>query len=158
MLKTHTCGELTLQQVGQRVTLAGWLNRRRDHGGLIFIDLRDRFGLTQVAIDSETAIAAHAVASQTRTEFVLQISGVVQPRPAGQENANLSTGAVEVIADDVVILNPAKTPPFLISSSGDDVDEMVRLKYRYLDLRRPRMAQNLTLRHNIVRFIREYPF
>ena len=156
MLKTHTCGELTLQQVGQRVTLAGWLNRRRDHGGLIFIDLRDRFGLTQVAIDSETAIAAHAVASQARSEFVLQISGVVQPRPAGQENANLSTGAVEVVADDVVILNPAKTPPFLINSSGDDVDEMVRLKYRYLDLRRPRMAQNLTLRHNIVRFIREF--
>jgi aspartyl-tRNA synthetase len=89
MLKTHTCGELTLQQRGQRVTLAGWLNRRRDHGGLIFLDVRDRFGVTQVTVDSATVPDAHAVASQARGEFVLQISGVVQPRPEGQENPNL---------------------------------------------------------------------
>jgi aspartyl-tRNA synthetase len=157
MLKTHTCSELTLQQRGQRVTLAGWLNRRRDHGGLIFLDLRDRFGVTQVTVDSATAPDAHAVASQTRSEFVLQVSGVVQPRPAGQENLNLTTGEIEVVADQVTILNQAKTPPFYISdSNADDVDEMLRLKYRYLDLRRPRIAQNLILRHNIVRFIREF--
>ena len=156
MLKTHTCGELTAAHVGQRVTLAGWVNRRRDHGGLIFIDLRDRFGLTQVTIDSETQAAAHEVASQARSEFVLQISGIVQKRPAGGENPNLATGQIELIADAVTILNPAKTPPLYVSSEGEEQDEALRLKYRYLDIRRPKMVQNLTLRHNIVRFIREY--
>jgi aspartyl-tRNA synthetase len=155
MLKSHTCGELTLQHVGERVTLAGWLNRRRDHGGLIFLDLRDRFGLTQVTVDSATAPAVHEVAAQARSEYVLQVSGVVRPRPAGQENPNLSTGAVEVVADVVTILNPARTPPFTVAEA-DDVDEMLRLKYRYLDLRRPKMAQNLRLRHDIVRYIRAY--
>lgn len=156
MLKTHTCGELTVDQIGERVTLAGWVNRRRDHGGLIFIDLRDRFGLTQVTIDSEAAPDAHAIANQARNEYVLQASGVVRARPEGFENPNLTTGAIEVICDDVTILNPAKTPPFYVSGNADDVDEALRLKYRYLDLRRPRMANNLVLRHRIVRFIREY--
>ena len=156
MLKTHTCGELTLDQVGERVTLAGWVNRRRDHGGLIFIDLRDRFGLTQVTMDSETAPEAHAIADQARNEYVLQISGVVRARPEGFENPNLATGAIEVITDEVTILSSAKTPPFYISGNADDVDEALRLKYRYLDLRRPRMMNNLVLRHQIVRFIREY--
>ena len=156
MLKSHTCGELRESHIGQRVTLAGWVNRRRDHGGLIFIDLRDRFGLTQVTIDSERAAAAHAVANQVRNEYVLQVSGPVRARPAGFENPNLETGAVEVIADEVTILNPAKTPPFYISGNADEVDEALRLKYRYLDLRRPRMVGNLALRHRIVRFIREY--
>jgi aspartyl-tRNA synthetase len=157
MLKTHTCGELTRDHVGQRVVLAGWLNRRRDHGGLIFLDLRDRFGITQVTIDSATNPAAHAIAAGARSEFVLQIQGVVQLRPAGQENPALTTGEIEVIADGVTILNPAKVPPFVVSdSTADDVDEMLRLKYRYLDLRRPKMAQNLQLRHNMVRHIREY--
>jgi aspartyl-tRNA synthetase len=156
MLKTHTCGELTSAQIGQRVTLAGWLNRRRDHGGLIFLDLRDRFGVTQVTVGSDVNRAAHEAAEQARSEYVMQITGTVQARPAGQENANLATGDVEVIATDVVILNPSKNPPFYITDAADDVDEALRLKYRYLDLRRPRMLQNLTLRHNIVRFIREY--
>jgi aspartyl-tRNA synthetase len=156
MLKTETCGELTVEHIGQRVTLAGWVNRRRDHGGLIFIDLRDRFGVTQVTIDSETAAAAHAIANQARNEFVLQIEGVVQARPAGQENPNLPTGAIEVVADRVAILNSAKTPPFLISGSVEEADEALRLKFRYLDLRRPRMQANLMLRHRIVRFIREF--
>lgn len=156
MLKTHTCGELSVEHVNERVTLAGWVNRRRDHGGLIFIDLRDRFGLTQVTIDSVVAPAAHAAAADLRNEYVTQISGVVQRRPPGGENPNLSTGMIEVHANEVTVLNPAKNPPFYISSSSDDVDEMLRLKYRYLDLRRPRMIQNLTLRHNIVRFIREF--
>ncbi|MFN8441348.1 MAG: aspartate--tRNA ligase [Caldilineaceae bacterium] len=156
MLKTHTCGELGVEQVGQRATLAGWVNRRRDHGGLIFIDLRDRFGLTQVAVDSETQAAAHAIASQARNEYVLQISGIVQRRPTGGENPNLVTGQIELIADSVTILNPAKTPPLYVSNENDEMDEALRLKYRYLDLRRPKMAQNLTLRHNMVRYIREY--
>ncbi|HXF64725.1 MAG TPA: aspartate--tRNA ligase, partial [Caldilineaceae bacterium] len=122
----------------------------------IFIDLRDRFGLTQVTIDSESAPAAHEVAAQARSEYVLQVQGVVRPRPAGFENPNLATGAIEVIAEQVTILNPAKTPPFYVSGNADDVDEALRLKYRYLDLRRPRMVYNLTLRHRIVRFIREF--
>ncbi|HMN31308.1 MAG TPA: OB-fold nucleic acid binding domain-containing protein, partial [Caldilineaceae bacterium] len=117
MLKTHTCGELTLHHVGQRVTLAGWLNRRRDHGGVIFLDLRDRFGLTQVTVDSATTPQAHEVAAGARSEYVLQVSGVVQPRPAGQENSQLATGAIEVVADQVTILNPARTPPFTVAEA-----------------------------------------
>lgn len=156
MLKSHTCGELNQTHIGQQVTLAGWLSRRRDHGGLIFLDLRDRFGLTQVTVGSDVNATAHEAAESARNEFVLQIKGTVQARPAGQENLNLSTGAIEVIAEDVVVLNPAKNPPFYITDAADDVDEALRLKYRYLDLRRPRMAQNLLLRHNIVRYIREY--
>jgi aspartyl-tRNA synthetase len=159
MLKSHTCGELTLSNIGQRVTLAGWVNRRRDHGGLIFIDLRDRFGVTQVTINTDQE-AAHDVATQARSEFVIQVEGTVAARPEGLRNPNLSTGDVEVIADAVTILNPSKTPPFYISTGatpgGDEVDEMLRLKYRYLDIRRGRMTQNLVLRHRIVRFIREY--
>ena len=159
MLKSHTCGELTLASVGQRVTLAGWVNRRRDHGGLIFIDLRDRFGVTQVTINTDQ-VAAHDTATQARSEFVIQVEGTVAARPEGLRNPNLATGDVEVIADGVTILNPAKNPPFNIAAgsnpAGDEVDEMLRLKYRYLDIRRARMTQNLVLRHRIVRFIREY--
>ncbi|MEZ4735722.1 MAG: aspartate--tRNA ligase [Caldilineaceae bacterium] len=156
MLKTHTCGELNRSDVGQKVTLAGWINRRRDHGGLIFLDLRDRFGITQVTVDSEASAAAHDFAEQARNEFVVQVKGTVQPRPPGQENPNLSTGAIEVVADEVMILNPAKNPPFYIADAAEEVDEALRLKYRDLDLRRPRMVQNLVLRHTIVRFIREF--
>ena len=155
MLKTHTCGELTVENIGQQVTLAGWVNRRRDHGGLIFIDLRDRSGLTQVTINEDN-ITAHEVANQVRNEFVLQVKGTVQARPAGFENPNLATGAIEVIVEEITILNPSKTPPFYLSGNADEVDEALRLKYRYLDLRRPRMYNNLALRHQIVRFIREY--
>lgn len=156
MLKTHTCGALNRTHVGQHVTLAGWINRRRDHGGLIFLDLRDRFGITQVTVDSVANAAAHEFAEQARSEYVIQVQGVVQARPTGQENANLSTGEIEVIADAVTILNPSKNPPFYIADSAEEVDEALRLKYRYLDLRRPRMVHNLTLRHRIVRFIREF--
>lgn len=154
MLKSHTCGELNAANEGEVVTLAGWVNRRRDHGGLIFIDLRDRFGLTQVTVDADAP--AYAIAEQARNEYVIQVKGKVARRPAGGENPNLATGEIEVHAEEVVILNAAKNPPFYISGSADEVDESLRLKYRYLDLRRPRMAQNLTLRHEIVRFIREY--
>ena len=156
MLKTHTCGELRAEHIGQEVTLAGWLNRRRDHGGLIFIDLRDRFGITQVTVNSDEAPEAHQVASQARSEYVLQVRGVVRRRPEGFENPQLATGAIEVIAQEVTILNPAKTPPFLIGGEAVNVDESLRLKYRYLDLRRPHMTRNMVLRHEIVRLIREY--
>ncbi len=157
MLKTHNCGELTAEQVGEQVTLAGWVNRRRDHGGLIFIDLRDRWGVTQVTIDSETSPEAHAIANQVRSEYVIRVHGAVRPRPEGFENPNLATGAIEVIVDEVEILNPAKTPPFYLDGrDADSVDEALRLKYRYLDLRRSRMMNNLILRHTMVRAIREF--
>ena len=156
MLKSHTCGELGLKDVGQRVTLAGWVNRRRDHGGLIFLDLRDRFGITQVTVDSETAPEPHGVAAQARGEYVVQVQGAVRQRPQGFANPNLATGDVEVVADQVNILAPSKTPPFYVSGNADEVDEALRLKYRYLDLRRPRMVNNLVLRHRIVRYIREF--
>ena len=157
MLKSHSCGILRAEDAGKTVTLAGWINRRRDHGGLIFLDVRDRFGITQVTINSENQPDAHAVAATVRSEYVVQIHGTVQKRPAGFENTDLATGGIEVIADQVVILSEARTPPFVISGGqGEEVDEAVRLKYRYLDLRRPKLAQNIILRHNVVRFIRNY--
>ena len=156
MLKTHTCGELGIEQVGESVTLAGWVNRVRDHGGVVFVDLRDRFGITQITIGSEASTAVREAAGQLRNEFVVQVKGVVQNRPDGFENPNLSTGAIEVAADDIVVLSPSKTPPFYISDNAGDVEEALRLKYRYLDLRRPSMTANLVLRHKIVRFIREF--
>ena len=154
MLKTHTCGELRAEHAGQTVTLAGWVHRRRDHGGLIFIDLRDRFGLTQVAADPKNA-EAHAAMSDLRGEYVVQITGKVRGRPAGNENPNLPTGAVEVEALEVKLLNAAKPTPFYINEESV-VDETLRLKYRYLDLRRERMRNNLVLRHNVTTFIRNY--
>jgi aspartyl-tRNA synthetase len=155
MLKTHNCGELRPEHVGQTVTLAGWVHRRRDHGGLIFIDLRDRFGITQVVCDSELNPAAHDAASEVRSEYVLQIEGSVRGRPEGLQNPQLPTGAIEVSIDRVRILNPARTPPFYINEDSE-VSEVLRLKYRYLDLRRANLQRNLLLRHKIVRFIREF--
>ena len=140
MLKTHSCGQLRLEDVGQTVTLAGWVNRRRDMGGVIFIDLRDRLGKCQVVIDAGRTADGFKLAEQVRGEYVLQIKGTVSPRPAGQENLNLPTGDTEVLAEEVVILNPAKTPPFLIDRD-ENVDESLRLKYRYLDLRRERLQR-----------------
>jgi len=156
MLKTNTCGELRLKHVGQKVVLAGWVHRQRDHGGLIFLDLRDREGITQVVCDSERAPQAHQVAAQARSEYVVQVIGTVRARPEGLRNPNLATGDVEVLAEQVVILNPSKTPPFYIADGGDEVSEPLRLKYRYLDLRRPAMQRNILLRHRIVKFIRDY--
>ncbi len=155
MYKTNTCGELTAKDVGKQVTLAGWVHRRRDHGGLIFIDLRDRFGLTQVVFNPQTAPAAHRVGSDTRNEYVVQVKGQVEKRPAGQENHNLATGEIEVYVADAQILNTAKVPPFVISKN-EDVDETLRLTYRYLDLRRERMQKNLMLRHRVIKFMRDY--
>ena len=155
MYKSHTCGELRLEHVGQNVTLAGWVHRRRDHGGVTFLDLRDRFGLVQVVASPESSPEAHASAQPLRMEWVVQVQGVVRPRPAGAENPNLPTGQVEVEARSLTILNPAKTPPFLINKD-EEADENTRLRYRYLDLRREHMRRNLELRHRMVKFIRDY--
>ena len=155
MYKTHTCGELRGNHAGQTVTLAGWVHRRRDHGGVIFIDLRDRFGLTQVVINPTLPKETLDLVSNVRSEWVLQIIGKVQKRPAGMENPRMATGEVEVIATEVVVLNQAKALPFMISSD-EEVEENTRLKYRYLDLRRERMRRNLELRHEVVLFMRKY--
>ena len=157
MFKTHTCGELRHTHAGQTVQLAGWVHRRRDHGGVIFIDLRDRFGLTQVVINPTHTSADDFKRSEgIRNEFVLQIEGTVALRPEGMSNAKMASGMIEVMANKVSILNPAKTPPFMIDDDGENVDEAMRLKYRYLDLRRERMSRNLTIRHRLVKFMRDY--
>ncbi|HCI80020.1 MAG TPA: aspartate--tRNA ligase [Ktedonobacter sp.] len=154
--RTNTCGELNSSNVGQHVTLAGWVNRRRDHGGLIFLDIRDRYGMTQVICDPERSAEAHRIASEVRSEYVIQVSGTVVHRLPGTENSQLSTGDIEVAADSITILNSSRTTPFPINSDATDVDESLRLKYRYLDLRRPRMRDNIILRHRVVKVIRDY--
>jgi aspartyl-tRNA synthetase len=155
MLKTHNCGELRVEHDGQPVTLAGWVNRRRDQGGLIFIDLRDRWGITQVVVDKESMPEAHAVASDARSEYVLQVQGVVRIRPDGTINTDLETGEVEVVGHTLALLNPSKNPPFYINKE-EKIDEARRMEYRYLDLRRPAMQQNLIVRHRVIKFIRDY--
>jgi aspartyl-tRNA synthetase len=155
MLKTHSCGELRLNHVGKRVTLAGWVNRRRDMGGVIFIDLRDWDGKTQVVVNAGRTPTGFDVAEQVRGEYVLQVSGEVGRRPEGQENPDMSTGEIELLADTVLILNTSKTPPFLIDRN-QSVDESLRLKYRYLDLRRERLQRNLMVRHGAIKFIRDF--
>ncbi len=153
--RTHTCGELTTADVEKQVTLAGWVNRRRDHGGLIFLDVRDRYGITQVVCDPERSPEAHRVAADLRSEYVIQIRGTVVHRLPGTENPQLRTGTVEITAEQITILNPSRTTPFPIS---DDVqaDESLRLKYRYLDLRRPKMRDTILLRHRIIKAMRDY--
>ncbi|MDE3088670.1 MAG: aspartate--tRNA ligase [Chloroflexota bacterium] len=155
MLKTHTCGELRKEHIGQTVTLAGWAHRRRDHGGLIFIDLRDRFGLTQIVFNPAASADAHALATNVRAEFVLRVTGQVEARPAGQENPALATGDIEVLVKSAELLNESKPPPFLINVE-ENVDEALRLKYRFLDLRHERLQRNLMLRHRAIKFIRDY--
>lgn len=155
MLKTHTCGELRARNVGEEITLAGWVHRRRDHGGLTFIDLRDRFGVVQVVTDPVNAPEAHEILIPVRTEWVIQIQGVVRLRPEGMDNPEMGTGEIEVAAKSVKVLNPAKTPPIYINKEGEE-DEQTRLKYRYLDLRRDRMRKNLTLRHDMIKYIRDF--
>jgi aspartyl-tRNA synthetase len=155
MQKTHTCGELRAEHAGQQVVLAGWVHRRRDHGGLTFLDLRDRFGLVQVVSDPEKAAPAHQALEPVRNEWVLQITGTVRKRPEGMANPDMATGEIEVAVTELKVLNPAKTPPFSINKE-EEVEENARLKYRYLDLRRERMQANLILRHKVIKFIRDY--
>ena len=155
MLRTHSCGELRKEHVGREVTLAGWVNRRRDHGGLIFIDLRDREGEVQTVFNPEVSPSSLKIAEEMRSECVVTITGEVAVRPAGTENPKLPTGDIEIIARETKILNASRTPPFYINEEVE-VDENLRLKYRYLDLRRPRMKKNLLLRHQIIKFIRDF--
>jgi aspartyl-tRNA synthetase len=155
MLKSHNCGELRKEHAGKKVTLAGWVDRRRDHGELIFIDLRDRSGIAQVVFNPQVSKKCHQIAEQVRSEFVLQISGEVSLRPKGTENPKLPSGDIEVIASEVEILNTSKTPPFYINEETE-VDESVRLKYRYLDLRRTRMLNNMILRDKVITFFRQF--
>lgn len=155
MLKTHNNGELNKEMAGKEVTLCGWVNSWRDHGGVIFIDLRDRSGIVQIVFDPEESGEAHALGEHLRSEFVIKATGVVRNRPAEMVNANLATGEIEVLVQKLEILNKAKTPPFEIDSDKD-VKEELRLEYRYLDLRRPRMQKNLKLRHDTVKIIRDY--
>lgn len=154
MLRTHTCGELRGEHKDQEVTLSGWVHRRRDHGGLIFIDLRDRYGFTQVVFDPEQG-DIFTEAERVRPEWVLQITGKVRSRLEGAERDDNPTGEVEVLVSDVKVLNEAKTPPFEIDQDKE-VGEDIRLEYRFLDLRRERMQKNLKLRHEVVQIVREY--
>jgi aspartyl-tRNA synthetase len=155
MAKTITCGQLRATDVGRTVTLLGWVHRRRDHGGLIFIDLRDRWGLTQVVFNPAVSATAHQAAEALRHEFVIQVQGRVNRRPAGMANPDLPTGDIEVLAEALEVLNPAKTTPFYINEDSP-VDEFLRLKYRYLYLRRERLRENILLRHRVVKFIRDF--
>jgi aspartyl-tRNA synthetase len=155
LLKSHNCGELRKNHAGQKVTLAGWVHRRRDHGGKVFIDLRDREGIVQVVFNPQVSQEAYQVAGSLRGEYVIQIAGEVVPRPEGTENRKLASGDIEVVAKEVIILNTSKTPPFYISED-EEVEESLCLKNRYLYLRRPRMKDNLLLRHKMIKFIRDF--
>jgi aspartyl-tRNA synthetase len=152
--RSHYCGDLSLANVGETVTLMGWVHRRRDFGPLIFIDLRDREGIVQVVLDEEKNAAAHARAGELRGEYVIAVSGTVVSRLKETINANLKTGQIEVVAGELYILNTAKTPPFEID--GAKANEEVRLRYRYIDLRRPKMQQNIRLRHRAALTVRRY--
>ena len=153
--RTHMCGELRVEQDGQPVVLMGWVNRRRDHGNLIFLDVRDRSGITQVVLDKEVSGESHAKAEAARSEYVVAVKGKVRRRGAGLENPNMPTGAIEVVASELLLLNEAKTPPF--SPAEDAIaNEEVRLKYRYLDLRRTEMQHNFALRSRVAMAIRNY--
>lgn len=144
--RTHTCGELRATHVGERVTLSGWVHRRRDHGNLAFFDLRDRHGITQVVTNAEDAADAHAAAEPVRNEWVVQVEGIVRERPERTANAELDTGEIEIAVDRFSVLNPSKVPPFYINEEQAGLDESLRLKHRYLDLRRPPLQERILLR------------
>lgn len=153
--RSHHCGELTKEQAGAQVVLCGWVSKRRDHGGLIFIDLRDRSGIVQVVADPDTAGSSFKIAEDIRNEYVIKVNGTVRLRDEATINENIATGAIEVVAAEIEVLNTAKTPPFYIQD-GIDTDENLRLKYRYLDLRRPEMQKNIILRHKVTKLMRDF--
>jgi aspartyl-tRNA synthetase len=156
--RTHTCGELRESHVGQQVVLMGWVAKKRDFGVFTFIDLRDREGVTQIVLSSETAPDAHSKAKNLRGEFVIAVKGEVVSRAEGTHNAKLATGDIEIKANELLILNDAKVPPFQLEVAGSEnlASEDTRLKYRYLDLRRPQLQNNIRMRAKAVRAIREY--
>jgi aspartyl-tRNA synthetase len=153
MMRTHYCGQLNREHIGQTVILCGWAHRRRDHGGVIFIDLRDREGMAQIVIDPDTK-EAFAIAESVRNEFVLKIVCKVRARPEGTVNPNIPTGEVEMLASEIEILNPSLTPPFMLDD--ENLTETVRLEHRYIDLRRPAMQKNLMLRYKVAKNLRDY--
>ncbi len=153
MMRTHYCGHVSRELIGQTVTLCGWAHRRRDHGGVIFIDLRDREGMAQIVIDPDTK-EAFAIAESVRNEFVLKVVCKVRARPEGTVNPNIPTGEVEMLASEIEILNPSLTPPFMLDD--DNLSELVRLEHRYIDLRRPAMQENMKLRYRVSKVIRDY--
>ena len=153
--RTHYCGDLSSADIGNEVCLMGWVQRRRDHGGLIFIDLRDREGITQLALDPDRDPEAHEKADKVRNEFVVAVKGKVSPRPEGTVNPKMKTGEVEVEVSELRILNVSKTPPFMLDDYVD-VAENIRLKHRYLDLRRPALQKNMILRHKVTKTVRNY--
>jgi aspartyl-tRNA synthetase len=153
--KTHSCGDLSKKDIGRVVTLMGWVHTRRDHGGLIFIDLRDRGGITQIVFNPEVAAEAHRIAGESRSEYVISVTGKVSGRPENTANPNLPTGEIEVMATDAMVLSESKTPPFMIEDDSA-VAENLRLKYRYLDLRRPGIQKVLITRHRITQTVRRF--
>ena len=155
MLRSINCGDLKREHIGKEVILAGWVHGRRDHGGLVFIDLRDRYGLVQIVFNPELAAEAHVESEKLRSEWVVQVFGKVSERPEGTENLGLATGEIEVVASGINILNESKTPPFDISDELE-VDELLRMKFRYLDLRRKKMQETIILRHKVVKYIRDF--
>lgn len=155
MLRTHTCGELRASHIGQRVTLCGWVDTYRDHKGVVFVDLRDRYGKTQIVFSSDNGQELHQLGRSLRPEYVIQVTGLVERRPEGTENPKLATGDIEVRAEECRILSRAATPPFL-PSAPDLPGEDVRLRYRYIDLRRPQMQNILMLRHRMIKVMRDY--
>ncbi|MBT9098514.1 aspartate--tRNA ligase [Methylovulum psychrotolerans] len=153
-MRTHKCGELDTQQLGETVEICGWVHRRRDHGGVIFIDLRDRAGLVQVVVDPDTA-DTFATAESVRSEYVLRISGLVRSRPSGTVNANMRSGAIEILAKEIEVLNESETPPFPVESDIE-VNEELRLRYRYIDLRRVAMQEKMKVRRDVTRVLRNF--
>ncbi|MEA1924033.1 MAG: aspartate--tRNA ligase [Pseudomonadota bacterium] len=153
--RSHVCGALRAADVGSRVKLSGWVQNWRDHGGVVFIDLRDRYGLTQIVFNPENAPEAHAAAHTLRSEFVLQVEGEVVNRPEGTVNANMATGEIEILVDQITVLNRSKTTPFMIDEISE-IGENVRLQYRYLDLRRQPMQEAIIVRHQVTRIVRNY--
>ncbi|MCW8803709.1 MAG: OB-fold nucleic acid binding domain-containing protein, partial [Ignavibacteriaceae bacterium] len=154
-IRTNTCGELREKNVGENVVLNGWVDRRRDLGGLIFIWLRDRFGITQIVFEPDINKDAYENAKKLRSEFVISVEGKVRKRPDDAMNDELETGKIDVLADNLIILNEAETPPFAIKNETDAFEDL-RLKYRYLDLRRPALQKILLLRHKMYQAVRKY--
>ncbi len=153
-MRTHKCGELNTQQLGSTVAICGWVHRRRDHGGVIFIDLRDRAGLVQVVVDPDAA-ATFSTAEHVRSEYVLRITGVVRNRPAGTTNPNMHSGEIEILAQEIEVLNESETPPFPVESEIE-VNEELRLRYRYIDLRRTVMQEKMKVRRDVTRVLRNF--
>ncbi|MEE2881942.1 MAG: OB-fold nucleic acid binding domain-containing protein, partial [Chloroflexota bacterium] len=148
-LKNVNCGDIREDRLGESLSFSGWVSRRRDHGGIIFVDLRDRSGIVQIVFNPELSPEAYDVADQLRNEWVIHVRGTVGHRPLGSENPDMPTGQFEIIAQTVTVLNSSLTPPFYITDDLE-ADEGLRLKYRYLDLRRPIMQKNLAIRHKVV--------